>query len=1239
MSVQQSPGALSADDAHVLATESVALVRRWLAESAEIPPEPAAAQLAALLRDPAGLPFTVGFVDGVVRPEDPRVAAKRLAELAREVPAFLPWHLRAGVRLAAVGAGIAPALVVPLVRRALRGLVRHLVIDASPARLGRAIDRLRTPGTRLNVNLLGEAVLGEREAARRLQRTTDLLERADVDYVSVKVSAVVGPHSPWAFDSAAAQITERLRPLYERAAAASPPKFINLDMEEYRDLDLTIEVFTRLLDSPGLEGLEAGIVLQTYLPDALPAMHRLQEWAAARRARGGAPIKVRVVKGANLPMERVESQLRGWPLATWLSKRDTDAHYKRVLDLALRPEHTGNVRVGVAGHNLFDLAFAWLLAGKRGVREAVDVEMLLGMAPAQAEVVRREVGALLLYTPVVHPAEFDVAIAYLVRRLEEGASQENFMSAVFDLDTDPGLFDRERERFVASVEAMSDDVPSRHRTQDRAVPTTSGADDGALPATAHAAAVPAGSPDPDSLDRALPAEPPTARPLARGALASAHTVDTSRVDIPFANAPDTDPATPENRAWAAALLSRVPGSRLGVDLVEAHTVADAAALDAELLAATTAAPGWAALGGEGRARILERAADVLESRRGRLCEVMAAEAGKTLDEADPEVSEAVDFARYYAQLARGLDDVPGARFVPARLTVVTPPWNFPVAIPAGSTLAALAAGSAVVVKPAREAARCGSVMVEALWDAGVPREVLRLVHLSERGLGQRLLADPRVDRVILTGAYETAELFRSFRADLPLLAETSGKNAIVVTPSADLDLAVRDVVHSAFGHAGQKCSAASLVILVGSVARSDRFRRQLLDAVTSLEVGPPSDPTSQVGPVIAPPSGKLLEGLTKLDDGERWAVEPRCLDGGALWSPGVRVGVRRGSTTHLVEYFGPVLGVMAAATLAEAVELQNEVDYGLTAGLHSFDPEEIAYWLDRVQAGNLYVNRGTTGAIVRRQPFGGWKKSAVGPGFKAGGPNYLVGLGSWEPAPRDPVDEPLAGGVAALLEAATGPLGHEDLDLPPVTDVASTAPARGLAREDAAAARTTLAAAALAWRTELALAVDVSGLEAERNVLRYRPVPVHVRVGQAGTLAELVAVVGAGLTAGGTFDVSVGIEVPDGVARVLDALGVPWTRADDEAWLEWLGSPSSGGSNGDADAARTAGVLPARVRLLGADGGAVARALGGRPDVAVFDQPVTRSGRLELLPFLREQSVSVTAHRFGTPNHLTDALL
>ncbi|MHC5558734.1 bifunctional proline dehydrogenase/L-glutamate gamma-semialdehyde dehydrogenase [Kocuria sp. U4B] len=1138
-----------------LPEQAIALVRKWLTEAEQFPVDASGEQLAGVLKDPSGLEFTVGFVDGVIRPEDIKVAARNLARLAPKVPAFLPWYLRAAVRTGGALAPAAPQVVIPAARKALREMVGHLIVDASEAKLGKSIAKIRKDDVRLNVNLLGEAVLGDHEAERRLQGTHDLLARPDVDYVSIKVSSTVAPHSPWAFDEAVAEVVEKLTPLYARAASFPAPKFINLDMEEYKDLDLTIEVFTRILDQPQFKHLEAGIVLQTYLPDALEAMIRLQEWAQARRAAGGARVKVRVVKGANLPMEQVEASLHDWPLATWSTKQDSDTHYKRVLNYALQPGHADGIRIGVAGHNLFDIAFAWLLASERGVTEAVDFEMLLGMATGQAAAVKADVGSLLLYTPVVHPQEFDVAIAYLIRRLEEGASQENFMSAVFELAANEELFAREKNRFLASLAGLDDTVPAPNRVQDRTRP-----------------------------------EPPAPR---EG----------------FANTPDTDPAVAANRAWGRGILERVPGSAAGVATVTAARVQTEEQLERVVEAALEQGRGWAGLTGAQRAEVLHRAGDALAARRAEFLEVAAAEAGKTLDQADPEVSEAIDFAHYYAERARELDTVDGASFVPSRLTVVTPPWNFPVAIPAGSVLAALAAGSPVVFKPAGPTKRCGAVVAEAIWEAldasGIPRQVLALVDLEERALGRQLISHPAVDRLILTGAYETAELFRTFRPDLPLLAETSGKNAIIVTPSADFDLAAKDVAYSAFGHAGQKCSAASLVILVGSVAKSRRFRNQLVDAVTSLTVDYPTNPAAQMGPLTEQASGKLLHALTSLEEGQSWLIEPQQLDGsGKLWSPGVRSGVQRGSEFHLVEYFGPVLGVMTAETLEEAVAIQNEVDYGLTGGLHSLDPAEIGYWLENVQAGNVYVNRGITGAIVQRQPFGGWKKSAVGPGTKAGGPNYLMGLGEWEPAPLRGPGRPVADtAVAGLLKAAhSGTAGLT----------------AGEAKTLEQAARSDEAA----WAEEFGTAKDVSGLYAERNLFRYLPVDVTVRLSEGEHLADLLRVLAAGLRAGSALTVSTAREVPAAVASVLTGRGVRIRVEDDAAWL--AGAERLGGG---------------RVRLIGGDRAGFIAATGSRPDVAVYAHPVTAAGRVEMLPFLHEQAVSITAHRFGTPNHLTDGII
>jgi RHH-type proline utilization regulon transcriptional repressor/proline dehydrogenase/delta 1-pyrroline-5-carboxylate dehydrogenase len=1148
---------------------AVELARTWLDASSNAPADPAAARLAGVLKDPDGLAFTLGFVDGVARPEDLAVAGRALTRLAKHVPEFLPPHLRASVAAGGAVGEVAPAVVVPIARRVLRQMVGHLVVDSRPAKLGPAVQALkqRAEGgpVRLNINLLGEAVLGDGEASRRLAGTKALVQRPDVDYVSVKVSSIAAGLSMWAFDETVERVAEALVPLYRLAsqkgivgaepaaqgAEASGRTFINLDMEEYRDLDLTIAVFQRVLDEPDFLDVEAGIVLQAYLPDALGALQRLHEWAAARRARGGAPIKVRVVKGANLAMERVDATIHGWPLATYPRKLDTDVNYKRVLEWALRPEHVDAVRVGVAGHNLFDIAWAWLLACERGVTDAIDVEMLLGMAAAQAEAVRATVGGLLLYTPVVAPSEFDVAIGYLVRRLEENASDENFMSSVFDIASDPRAFEKERDRFLASLAAFEQSVdspaPEPNRRQDRLA--------GELVAAPRA----------------------------------------------FGNTPDTDPSLVANRIWASRILNRIEGSTLGLETIERAHIDDEAALETAVAAAVDAGRTWGARSAEERAGYVRRAGYALEADRDRLIEVMAAETGKTIDQADPEVSEAIDFAAYYAHTARELDEVDGARFVPSALTVVAPPWNFPVAIPAGSVLAALAAGSAVIIKPAPQAKRSAAVMVEALWESGIPREVLTLVDIEEGGLSERLISDRRVDRVILTGSYDTAALFRSWRPDLDLLAETSGKNAIVVTPSADLDLAVADIVKSAFGHAGQKCSAASLVILVGSVARSKRFRRQLLDAVVSLRVGLPSDPLAQMGPLIEPASGKLAEALTELGPGENWVVAPRALDdSGRLWSPGVKEGVLPGSPFHLTEYFGPVLGIMHAKTLEQALELQNAVPYGLTAGIHSLDTLEVEQWISRVEAGNLYVNRGITGAIVRRQPFGGWKRSSVGAGAKAGGPNYLVHLGSWvdeEGSPGDGLNlAGLDGRVVALLEASTAGLGWSDFDR-----------ARQGAKSDQAA-----------WETTFATA-DVSALGIEANVLRYRPVPVAVRLAEGGQLHELVRVIAAATRARSQVAVSSALKLPKPLRLHLKERGVRVVIESDTAWLGRVASLI--GSVG-------------RIRQIGGDRLALAEALEGSCDVAVYDGAVTRSGRIELLPFLVEQAISITGHRFGSPTDM-----
>lgn len=1102
------------------------LVRAWLVAARRYPVKGSAKLLARLLREDEGLAFLTAFVDGVIRPEDAAVAASNIRKMSRRGTRFLPTYQTLLLRLGALVSYALPSLVVAIARRTVRMMVSHLIVDATAAHLGPALEALRGKGHRLNVNLLGEAVLGHAEAARRLERLTALIVRDDVDYVSLKVSSAIAPHSPWAFEENVAHIVTSLRPLF-RTAVAHNGSFINLDMEEFRDLDLTIEVFTALLGEEEFHGFSAGIVLQAYVPDSMAAMQRLQLWASTRVDSGGAPIKVRLVKGANLSMERVDAEIHGWPLATWGSKAESDAHYKRLLDYALRPEHTRSVRVGIAGHNLFDIAHAHLTAVERGVSDAVDFEMLLGMGEHVAEAIAHDTGPLRLYTPVVHPREFDVALAYLVRRLEEVASKENFMSSLYELDADPAVFAREQAKFLASWTLVHRPVPTSFRTM------------------------------PANLD-----ETPKA----------------------FANSPDSDPSLPASRRWARDILGAVATSSLGIDTLTAARIADAASLSRVIATTRHAGAGWQCLTPQERAVVLHAAGRALESHRANLIEVMIAEAGKTLEQADPEVSEAIDFAHYYAERCLDLWQMPGATPTPRAVTLVIPPWNFPVAIPAGSTLAALAAGSAVILKPARLTARCGAVLAEALWEAGVPRDVLRLIDIDSTVLGDTLIADERIDQVILTGAYETADRFLQVRPQLHLLAETSGKNSIIVTPSADVDLAVRDVVASAFGHAGQKCSAASLVIAVGSVGSSRRFLTQLEDAVRSLVVGAVMDPLTQIGPVIEPAKGKLERALTRLEPGERWIVQPvRLDDTGRSWTPGLKAGIAAGSFFHLTECFGPVLGVMTARTLEEAMSLQNAVEYGLTAGLHSLDENEISRWLSQVEAGNAYVNRGITGAIVQRQPFGGWKRSVVGPSLKAGGPHYLTALTGWErSALPESEGEPESGHVAAFLDDSQAP----------------------------GWVRSAVAGDAQAWHERFGTAADPTGLRCEANLFRYVPADTHIWWDGVSDAHSLTRVCAARVRAGGSGFVWTPGILPRELTEALVAAGIGVKVAP---WEDCL-----------AHAAATPG---GRIRIV---------ALGstkkhGTASVAVYAHEVSANGDLELLPFLKEQAVSMTAHRFGAP--------
>ena len=966
------------------------------------PDRAARRRFVGLFRDPAALDVTIALTDEVMRFTSREPALRVLRSAARRASArgLGLWNVIGLRALAALGP-IAPATVIHLVRWRVRRLSAGLILDASPDALGRHVTARRREGLGVNVNVVGEAVLGESEASERLARVLDVIIRPDVTYVSVKVSSIVSQLTTIDHDGSLARVVERLTVLFR--TARDHGVFVNLDMEEYRDLRLTIDAFREVLSEPEFDHLSAGVVLQAYLPDSHGAFSELVDWAVERYARTGTPIKVRLVKGANLAVEHVEAELHGWRAAPYDTKADVDASYARLIDVALRPANAAAVRIGVASHNLFHVAWAIAVARARGVEDQLDIEMLEGMAPAEAAVLAAAGHRVLLYAPVTNEDDFAAAVAYLVRRLDENTAPENYLRAAFTIARDPAVYADQRRRFLASIAGRHHLDTSRRREAlvDESTRFTNVADG-------------------DPTDRLFVAA------VRRAASELAGARDTIVGD-------------------AAAVVTGEPEDfELGEDPNTGESwyryhVASTAGVDQAVARARDAQPGWSDRGALDRRRLFEAAAALLVDRRADLIAVMGRDGGKTVAEADPEVSEGIDYLRYYA--GHPADEASSALGV----VLVVPPWNFPFAIPLGGVAAALAAGNAVILKPAPEAVATGWAIVNALWDAGVPRDVLQFVPTRDDEVGRRLVTHDGVDAVILTGSFDTAVLFTTWKPTINLLAETSGKNAMVITSAADVDVAVKDLVQSAFGHAGQKCSAASLAIIDRATADNPRFWSQLTDAVTTLVVGAADDLATAVGPVIHPPVGALERALN-LEASERWLVEPRRLDdAGYRWRPGVKVGVTPGSWTHQNEWFGPVLGVMTAPDLATAIQWQNDIPYGLTGGLHSLDRAECEQWLDAVEVGNVYVNRGITGAVVGRQPFGGWRRSSVGPTAKAGGPNYVSCLRHW-PELRD-------------LDAANASL--------------------------------------LAWyRSSGARAIDESGLAAERNLHRYRRAtrPFVVRV-------------------------------------------------------------------------------------------------------------------------------------------------
>lgn len=771
---------------------------------------------------------------------------------------------------------------VPIIKWRLRRDTSRVIINAARPSLTRHLATRFHDDIGQNVNLLGEVVLGEAEADKRYYSYFEALKEPDINYISVKISGIYAQTHALNYKECYPELIRRISALYQAAIdnpytdvhGVTKPKFINLDMEEYKDAHLTMKVFKDVLSLPQFKNYEAGIVVQAYLPDAEGFQTELLEFARKRVAEGGSPIKMRIVKGCNLDMENIVSDLRGWPNPVRKSKTEVDANYLHIIERGLKPENARVLHIGMASHNLFTISYAYLLTQMyQTPKDCFCFEMLEGMANHVWRAQKKLGNHVILYTPVVKKENFLNAISYLVRRMDENTAPDNFLTHSFSLKPDTPEWRELQQQFINAYNMKDHLNHTPTRTQDRNLPYEG----------------------------------------------------VAQQEV-FQFEPDTDFDRFCNQEWVEKIFEKWGPTGLSDDVV---------------------AQPLPSLRGVG----LFAAANALGTLRADLCGALCASIGKTVEEADGEVSAAMDYCRYYALCAKFFQELGDIETLPVGNIEVVATWNGACAAAVGRMAAALATGNTCTLKADAKAAPVAQLVAQAFRAAGFTEETLKVDVTSP--------------------------------ADIQL--PEGSKNAIILTAKGDRGHAIMNACHSAFLGAGQKAASCSLLLVERSVYESYDFQEKLKDCASSLKCGPVWNAGNVVGPMITNKNPRL-ERAMQLEDGERWLVAPEYVDEEHfILRPCIKMQdlVRPNSYSFRTPLFAPMLTVAPFDTLEEAVALVNSLG-SLACGLQSLDEEEQRYWKSHICAGNLYINRGITGAVVGRQPFGGIK------GLASGGPNYIV---------------------------------------------------------------------------------------------------------------------------------------------------------------------------------------------------------------------------------------------------------
>src|SRR5438477_3545400 len=892
---------------------------------------------------------------------------------SRKVAQFLG----VGIRLA----GIAPWISGPILRWNVSEMARQFIAGRNPIDVMRTLRKRQAQNIGFTVDLLGEAVVSETEAdeyaaryldlleglARETKNWTDALENNSelfpVVNLSVKISALYSQISPDDPAETIAHLAPKLRPLLRRARELGA--FINFDMESYAHKNSTLELFkTVFTEEEFKDWPHAGIVIQAYLRDSDADLRDLIEWGRARRTR----FAVRLVKGAYWDYETTKSRQNGWDCPVYLQKPESDANFEMLTRLLL--ENESIVTSAFGSHNVRSIAHAQALAEQLGIdRSRFEFQLLYGMAgPIKRALV--EMGYRVReYCPV---GELLPGMSYLVRRLLENTSNEGFLRAKFSENVSEAELLRDRADLVAQGPNGAWHVE---------------VSDG----------VSLDTPPGDTYENAPLVNFVYEQNQERMREALAHVRTRLGQKYPL--------VINGEKVWTEKTIASINPS--SPEDVVGH-VAEAGIPEAEraVKAARDAFEKWSRTSFETRCRLLERAADIMHRRRFELSALEVFEVGKAWAEADGDIREAMDFCLFYAQQMRligrprltqhVLGEESYQHYWPRGVAMIIAPWNFPMAILCGMTTAALVTGNTVIMKPAEQSAVIGAMLMEIFEEAGVPPGVLNYLPGKGSVMGAHLVDHKDVDLIAFTGSrevglriWETAGKTREGQRELKrVICEMGGKNAVIIDADADLDEAIVDTIYSAFGYQGQKCSACSRLIILEEIY--PRAIERLLSAAASLRVGNPEEPGITVGPVIDGKAHKNILNYIEIGKNESRLAFQRAdvPEKGFFIPPTIFTNVSPKTRIACEEIFGPVLSVIRARDLDEALEIANGTEFALTAGFFSRSPANIERAKAEIVAGNVDINRSCTGAVVGRNPFGGFKMS--GGGTKAGGADYLL---------------------------------------------------------------------------------------------------------------------------------------------------------------------------------------------------------------------------------------------------------